>query len=60
MKLFIKSVCASMVLLLNALQFFAQSGSPLIPELVFQNPVLVSGTAGQDGAIYRFNNVAAL
>jgi hypothetical protein len=26
-------------------------------ELVFQNPVLVSGTAGQNGAIYRFPGV---
>lgn len=29
-----------------------------IPELVFRNPVLVSGTAGKQGAIYRFNKVA--
>lgn len=37
----------------------AQSGSNnFIPELVFQNPVLLSGTAGQDGAIYKFANVA--
>jgi hypothetical protein len=28
-----------------------------IPELVFQNPVLTSGTAGADGATYRFSNV---
>jgi hypothetical protein len=26
-------------------------------ELVFENPVLVSGMAGQDGAIYKFKNV---
>lgn len=40
----------------------AQSGSgssnQTIPELVFQNPVLISGVAGQDGAVYRFSNVA--
>lgn len=37
----------------------AQSGSNnYIPELVFQNPVLVSGTAGQNGAVYKFSNVA--
>jgi len=37
----------------------AQSGSNnFIPELVFQNPVLVSGVAGQDGAVYKFSNVA--
>jgi len=27
--------------------------------LVFQNPVLISGTAGQDGAIYRFPSVTS-
>jgi hypothetical protein len=36
----------------------AQSGQ-VIPELVFQNPALVSGTAGQDGAVYMFANVAS-
>lgn len=41
-------------------QAFAQSGTNnFIPELVFQNAVLVSGTAGQDGATYKFSNVAA-
>lgn len=29
-----------------------------IPELVFRNPVLVSGTANMPGAVYRFSNVA--
>ncbi len=28
-----------------------------IPELVFQNPTLVSGTAGADGAKYLFQNI---
>lgn len=37
---------------------FAQSGAT-VSELVFQNPVLVAGTAGQDGAVYKFSNVAA-
>src|SRR5512141_691470 len=36
----------------------AQTSQP-IPELVFQNPTLISGTAGQDGAIYKFANVAS-
>jgi hypothetical protein len=31
----------------------------VIPELVFQNPTLISGTAGQDGAIYKFADVAS-
>lgn len=31
----------------------------VIPELVFRNPVLESGTALQDGAKYRFPNVTA-
>jgi hypothetical protein len=37
----------------------AQSGNNnFIPELIFQNPVLIAGEAGIDGAIYMFNNVA--
>jgi Secretion system C-terminal sorting domain len=39
-------------LLIN-LASFCQSG----PELVFENPVLVSGTANVQGAVYRFSNV---
>lgn len=27
------------------------------PELVFRNPVLKSGTANQQGAIYRFSDI---
>ncbi|MDB5206280.1 MAG: hypothetical protein JWR72_1355 [Flavisolibacter sp.] len=39
---------------------FAQSGNNnFIPELIFQNPVLTSGVAGQNDAIYKFSNVAA-
>lgn len=40
---------------------FAQSGNSnqIIPELIFKNPVLIEGTAGQDGAVYNFSNVAA-
>jgi Secretion system C-terminal sorting domain len=33
---------------------FAQT----VPELIFKNPVLISGTAGQNGAKYRFSNVS--
>ncbi len=33
------------------------SQAQTIPELVFQNPVLTSGTAGADGAKYLFQNV---
>lgn len=50
--------CALGASLLSAFSF-AQSTTSFIPELVFQNPVLVSGTAGQNGAVYRFSNVAA-
>lgn len=32
---------------------FAQTA----PELIFRNPTLESGTAGQDGAVYRFGNI---
>lgn len=30
------------------------------PELIFRNPVLINGTAGQNGAKYRFSNVATV
>ena len=39
--------------LLVSLALLAQSA----PELVFRNPVLKSGTAGREGAVYRFANV---
>jgi hypothetical protein len=60
-----KTIIYSICLLLFAFPFtsIAQSGSgggttKVIPELIFQNPVLVSGTTNQEGAIYRFSNVA--
>jgi hypothetical protein len=34
------------------------NGQQVIPELVFQNPVLVSGTDKLEGATYRFSDVA--
>ena len=38
---------------------FGQTDTLLsIPELVFRNPVLVSGIAGKQGASYKFNKVA--
>jgi hypothetical protein len=62
MKLFIKSVFA-IILLCFTTNCFAQSANNIsnpnfISELVFQNPVLISGTAGTDGAVYKFSNVA--
>jgi hypothetical protein len=49
----------TLVIAFNAIAV-AQSGSNnFIPELVFQNPELVSGVAGEDGAVYKFSNVAA-
>jgi hypothetical protein len=33
--------------------------SQVVPELIFSNPVLDSGVDGQDGAKYRFSNVAS-
>ena len=36
---------------------FAQNYSA-IPEFVFTNAKLVSGSSNQDGAVYRFNNIA--
>ncbi|OSZ73728.1 hypothetical protein CAP36_17130 [Chitinophagaceae bacterium IBVUCB2] len=51
MKTFLLIITA---LLIN-LAAFCQSGS----ELIFMNPVLVSGTANTPGAVYRFNNVTS-
>lgn len=33
--------------------------NPNAPELIFQNPVLKSGRANSEGAVYRFSNVTA-
>lgn len=44
------------VLLLAAVMCFTSIQS-FSQELIFQNPVLASGTAGQNGAIYRFPGV---
>lgn len=53
-------VC-SLVLCLFSKPAVAQVDTSIneIPELVFQNPVLVSGNALKEGAVYRFTNVAA-
>lgn len=49
------------ILFLSPAFLYAQSGSnnnsSKFSELVFQNPKLISGKAGQDGAVYRFKNV---
>ena len=51
----------TLLLLLSAFALSALAQNPTdttpTPELVFVNPVLVSGTANKQGAIYRFNNV---
>jgi hypothetical protein len=49
-----KRIVPFLATLFIALSTVGQSG----PELVFTNPVLVSGTANKEGAIYRFSNVA--
>ncbi len=48
-----KTVLLGILSLLNIL--FAQAQAT--PELIFRNPVLESGTAGADNAVYRFSNV---
>lgn len=62
MKLFIKGLMFLSITLFS-IKASTQSGSSgtnqVIPELVFQNPTLVAGVAGQDGAIYKFSNVAS-
>ena len=43
-----------LILLISTTPAFSQ----IIPELVFTNAVLESGTAGEDGAKYRFSDIA--
>jgi hypothetical protein len=40
------------------LVLFLNTKAQVIPEVVFRNPVLINGTAGQNGAQYRFANAA--
>ena len=40
------------------LVFFLQTKAQVVPEIVFRNPVLISGNANQVGAKYRFANAA--
>ena len=40
------------------LVFFLNAKAQVIPEVVFTNPVLINGTALQNGAQYRFANAA--
>lgn len=45
-------------------ELFKDCGHPFmeineIPELSFMNPVLISGTDGKEGAVYKFYNIAA-
>jgi len=49
------SVSLIVALLLGAIT----GDSQVLPELVFKNPTLVSGTALADGAKYKFSNVSA-
>jgi Secretion system C-terminal sorting domain len=45
------------ILLLSFIILGRSVQAQTIPELVFQNPVLISGTAGADNATYLFSNV---
>lgn len=57
MKLF-NTLMIAMVLTFASATTFAQT-SKTVPELVFQNPTLIAGTAGADGAKYRFPSVVS-
>ena len=46
------------LLLVAAVGLTNKALSQSAPELVFKNPVLKSGTANKEGAVYRFPNVA--
>lgn len=45
------------ILFLTALLLSFTGFAQTTPELIFKNPVLVSGTVNKEGAVYRFNNV---
>jgi hypothetical protein len=47
-------LCFLFILILKGNAIFSQ----VVPEIIFKNPVLESGSYGQDGAKYRFSNVA--
>ena len=57
----IKNAAISVAMLMVGSLAYSQSATPLstIPESIFKNPTLYSGTAGQDGAVYRFPLVVA-
>lgn len=59
-KLNLKKIRMLLVATFLTLSVFAQSGGTFneVPEFVFTNPVLVFGSSNQNGAIYRFNNIA--
>lgn len=48
------SICLVFVL---SFSFINSSIAQIVPQLVFQSPTLESGSAGADGAVYRFSNV---
>ncbi len=45
------------VIAIGLLSFNTVSSQCTSPKLVFRNPVLSSGNAGQEGAIYKFTNI---
>lgn len=53
----VKKIVAALFLML-AFSFSPNVQAQLMPQLVFQNPTLEAGSAGADGAVYRFSNVA--
>jgi len=54
----ISTLVGKYVIILTALIFLSSlTKAQITPKLKFKNPVLVSGTAGQVGATYKFSNV---
>lgn len=56
-EIFKKSILLFMAMVLTLFVFAGKGDTTAAPELVFINPVLVSGTANKEGAVYRFSNV---
>ncbi len=59
MKTTLRNYLRNATLLLLVVLISITGHSQTVPELVFRNPVLLSGTAGKDGAKYKFDNIAS-
>ena len=55
--IFLTAIKAALVILFLVAGFYSVTNAQTSQELVFKNPVLQSGTAGENNAVYRFPSV---